>query len=89
MVAGLGRFYVAYRVAIPFGRTTMFPLPSAFRTRSLHPSFGHGSGHYQRDTLHCNDFLVVEQQTFDMKYQEEKDELERQAMLRDPARLFW
>ena len=32
---------------------------------------------------------LVEQQTFDMKkYQEEKDELEREAMLRDPAKAF-
>jgi hypothetical protein len=32
---------------------------------------------------------MVEQQTFDMKkYQEEKDELEREAMLRDPAKAF-
>ena len=95
-VAGLGAlFYVAYRVWQSLSRAEpidVFPLLRPFVLGlciMFFPSMVLGTINGILSPV-CNaTSSLVEQQTFDMKkYQEEKDELERQAMLRDPAKAF-
>ena len=95
-VAGLGAlFYVAYRVWQSLARAEpidVFPLLRPFVLGlciMFFPTMVLGTINGILSPVCSATSSLVEQQTFDMKkYQEEKDELEREAMLRDPAKAF-
>lgn len=94
-VAGLGAlFYVAYRVWQSLARAEpidVFPCsgPSCWAFASCFPTMVLGTINGILSPVCKATSSLVEQQTFDMrKYQEEKDRLKREAMLRDPAKAF-
>ena len=94
-VAGIGAlFYVAYRVWQSLSRAEeidVFPLfrPFVLGFASCFSHDGAGDNQWNSFPVCSATSSLVERQTFDMKkYQEEKDELEREAMLRDPAKAF-
>ena len=95
-VAGIGAlFYVAYRVWQSLSRAEEIDVFPLFRPFVLglcimfFPTMVLGTINGILSPVCSATSSLVEQQTFDMKkYQEEKDELEREAMLRDPAKAF-
>ena len=95
-VAGLGAlFYVAYRVWQSLSRAEpidVFPLLRPFALGlciMFFPTMVLGTINGILSPVCKATSSLVEQQTFDMrKYQEEKDRLKREAMLRDPAKAF-
>mgnify|MGYP000333809383 CR=1 FL=1 len=95
-VAGIGAlFYVAYRVWQSLARAEEIDVFPLFRPFVLglcimfFPTMVLGTINGILSPVCSATSSLVEQQTFDMKkYQEEKDELEREAMLRDPAKAF-
>ena len=95
-VAGIGAlFYVAYRVWQSLARAEEIDVFPLFRPFVLglcimfFPTLVLGTINGILSPVCSATSSLVEQQTFDMKkYQEEKDELEREAMLRDPAKAF-
>ena len=95
-VAGIGAlFYVAYRVWQSLARAEEIDVFPLFRPFVLglcimfFPTIVLGTINGILSPVCSATSSLVEQQTFDMKrYQEEKDELEREAMLRDPAKAF-
>ena len=95
-VAGLGAlFYVAYRVWQSLARAEPIDVFPLFRPFVLglcimfFPTMVLGTINGILSPVCKATSSLVEQQTFDMrKYQEEKDRLKREAMLRDPAKAF-
>lgn len=95
-VAGIGAlFYVAYRVWQSLSRAEpidVFPLFRPFVIGlciMFFPTMVLGTINGILSPVCSGTSSLVNQQTFDMKtYQEEKDELEKQAMLRDPSKAF-
>ena len=95
-LAGLGAlFYVAYRVWQSLARAEPIDVFPLFRPFVLglcimfFPTMVLGTINGILSPVCKATSSLVEQQTFDMrKYQEEKDRLKREAMLRDPAKAF-
>lgn len=95
-VAGLGAlFYVAYRVWQSLSRAEPIDVFPLFRPFILglcimfFPVFVLGTINGILSPICMATSTLVKRQTFDMqKYQQEKDELEKEAMLRDPAKAF-
>ncbi|MFV0588805.1 conjugative transposon protein TraJ [Bacteroides reticulotermitis] len=95
-VAGIGAlFYVAYRVWQSLSRAEPIDVFPLFRPFVLglcimfFPTIVLGTVNGILSPVCSATASLVEKQTFDMnKYQEQKDELEREAMLRDPTKAF-